>query len=688
MTRMKHWTRLLAIGVVLALVMAACAAEDTGETDAARAEAAAAEAAAEAAQAAAAAAEAEAAAAEAEAEQARAEAELAAAQAAEDEAAVAAAEAALAEAEAQAAAAAEAAEAAAAAAEAEAAAAEAEAEQARAEAELAAARAAEDEAAVAEAEAALAAAQAATEAAQEAAEAAQAQVRAARAETEAAQAEAAAALAVAEEAAAAAGIDLNNVIISTPSLVAQADYARAPYVAPAHAAGLLALGGYLYRYLPDGEYVPDLATDFPEFSEDGLTMTVTLREGLVYSDGTPVVAQDAVVTLQRARDEGPFGAQMASFESAEAIDDHTIVYTLNEPFSCLNNQIVCSENMPLHPHEQVLADPEGYFAKPVSASQYVITDWVPGSPTMVMEANPNYWRGEPVIKKLTLASATDPISRLLQVTTGAAAMGFDIPASVRADLPDDVIQIVHPIGGTFWFVIRSDVDGPLGDVRVRKALCLAMDRDAINERAFLGTAEPGGSILSRYRTEWDYEDIVPLERDVEGAIALLAEAGYADGFSTPLQTMGARPGWTDASTILAENWADIGVTAEVQPLEDAIIIDNIINRAYDAMWIGSGGPNFSTLRTLFYPNNFWSNSVAFADDSVTAAFDELAVAMPSGDMEASQQLQTEVQRLALDIGANYCPMGERAVLVGSRLSTDILAMIPASQNFWVATEGG
>ncbi len=667
MTGRKYWTRLLAIGVVLSLILAACASEDTGETDAARADAAAAEAAADAAQAATAAAEAEAA-------QAKAEAALAAARAAEDEAAVAAAEAALAEAENRAAATAEAAEA-------TAAAATAEADEAKAEAALAAARAAEDSAAVAAAEAALAEAQAATDAAQAAAEAAQAQVQVAQAEVQAA-------LAAAEAAAAAAGIDLNDVIISTPSLVAQADYARAPYVAPAHAAGLLAFGGYLYRYDARGDLIPDLATDFPDVSEDGLTMTVTLREGLVYSDGTPVVAQDAVVTLQRAKDEGPFGAQMASFDYAEAVDDRTILYYMNEPFSCLNNQIVCSENMPLHPHERVLADPEGYFANPVSATQYVISDWVPGSPTMVLEANPTYWRGEAVIKGLTLASATDPISRLLQVTTGAAAMGFDIPASVRADLPDEVNQIVHPIGGTFWFVIRSDAPGPLADVRVRKALCLAMDRDAINERAFLGTAEPGGSILSRYRSEWEYEDIIPLERDVEGAKALLAEAGYADGFETPLQTMGARPGWTDASTILAENWADIGVTAEVQPLEDAIIIQNIINRTYDTMWIGSGGPNFSTLRTLFYPDNFWSNSVAFDDDSVTAAFDELAVAMPTGDMEASQRLQSEVQRLALDIGANYCPMGERAVLVGNRLSTDILAMIPASQNFWVATESG
>jgi peptide/nickel transport system substrate-binding protein len=681
MTKGKYWTRFLAIGVVLSLILAACAGEDTAETDAARAEAAAASAAADAAEAAAAAAE-------AEAEQARAEAELAAARAAEDEAAVAAAEAALAEAEDRAAAAAEAANATAAAAEAEAAAAAAEAEEALAEAELAAARAAEDEAAVAAAEAALAEAQAAAEAAQDAAEDAAAQVEAAQAEVQAAQAEAAAALAAAEEAAAAAGIDLNNVIISTPSLVAQADYARAPYVAPAHAAGLLALGGYMYRYDAQGKYVADLAEDFPVMAEDGSTMTVTLREGLVYSDGTPVVAQDAVVTLRRAKEEGPFAGNLGAFDYAEAVDDRTIVYYMNSPFSCLTAQIVCSEHLPLHPHEQVEADPEAYFAKPASASQYVISDWVPGSPTMVLEANPNYWQGEPIVKKLTLASATDPISRLLQVTTGAAAMGFDIPVSVRADLPEDVMQFVHPIGGTFWFVIRSDSPGALGDVRVRKALCLAMDRDAINERAFLGTAEPGGAILSRYRSEWVYEDIVPRERDVEGAKALLAEAGYADGFETPLQTMGARPGWTDAATILAENWADIGVKASVEPLEDAIIIDNIRNRAYDAMWIGSGGDNLSTLRFLFYPENFWSTSINFADDGVTAAFEELAAAMSSGDLEEAQRLQTEVQRLALDVGANYCPMGERAVLIGSRIPADILTMIPASQNFWVATEGG
>ncbi|MCY3560601.1 MAG: ABC transporter substrate-binding protein [bacterium] len=667
MTRTTYWTRLLAIGVVLSLLLAACASEDTAETDAARAEAAAAQAAAQAAEAAAAAAE-------AEAEQARAEAELAAAQAAEDEAAVAAAQAALAEAEAQAQAAAEAAETAAAAAEAEAA-------EAMAEAELAAARAAEDEAAVEAAEAALAEAQSAAAEAQEAADAAQAQVQAA-------QAEAAAALAEAEAAAAAAGIDLNDVIISTPSLVAQADYARAPYVAPAHAAGLLALGGYLYRYEADGTVVPDLATDFPDTSDDGLTMTVTLREGLVYSDGTPVVAQDAVVTLRRAKEEGPFAGNLGAFDYAEATDDRTIVYHMNSPLSCRLSPVVCAEHLPLHPHEQVEADAEAYFAQPVSASQYVIADWQPGSPTMVLEANPNYWRGEPVIKKLTLASATDPISRLLQVTTGAAAMGFDIPVAVRADLPEDVNQIVHPIGGVFWFVIRSDSPGPLSDVRVRRALCLAMDRDAINERAFLGIAEPISSILSQYRTEWDHVNILPMERDVETARALLAEAGYPDGFSTPLQTMGARPGWTDAATILAENWADIGVTAEVQPLEDAIIIENIRNRNYDTMWIGSGGDNLTILRFLWYPENFWSSSIAFADDQVTAAYDELVDAFARGDQEASQRLQVEIQERAFDVGANYCPQGERAVLVGSRLSTDILAMIPASQNFWVATEGG
>ncbi len=652
----RSWKGLIVLGLIAALLLAACASSDSGAAEPDNSAIENAEAAQREAEAAVAAAEAKAAEAEAQAALAQAEAEGAAA-------AVAAAEAKAAEAEAQAALAQAEAEGS----KDEIARAQEALEEAQMEADIAEARAYDAERYAQEAEREVLAAEMARLQAQEAEREAQAAAEMARDRS---------------------AMSLDRVVISTPSLVAQADYARAPYVAPAHAAGLLAFGGYLFRYEADGSFVPDLAEDFPEFSDDRLTMTVTLRDGLVYSDGTPVVAQDAVVTLERAKAEGPFGAQMASLDYAEAPDDRTIVYHLNEPFDCRTQKIVCSEQLPIHPHEQVLADPEEYFTKPVSASQYMVSEWAPGSPTMVLEANPNYWQGPPAIQTLVLASATDAISRLLQVTTGDAAVGFDIPVSVRADLPPEVNQVVHPIGGTFWFVTRSDSPGPLADVRVRKAMCMVADRFAINERAFLGTAEPVGSILSKHRTEWVYEDIIPLERDVEGAKALLEEAGYGDGFSIPLQTWGARPGWTDAATVLAENLAEIGITAEVQPVEDAVAIDNIINRNYDVMWVGSGGDNFSTLRTLFYTNNFWSNSVAFSDAEVDGLMDTLAVAMATGQLDEAQQLQTEVQSVALDKSANYCPTGERAVLVGSRLPADVLSMIPASQNFWIGKAEG
>ncbi len=583
----------------------------------------------------------------------------------------------------------------------------AEAATARQEASAAQEEAAEAAAALAQAQADMEAAQAAAEAAMEGDEAAQAEADAAaaalaqaQADLEAAEEAQAAAEQAAEEAREAAAqaaatttttqpdamaMMLDEVVVSTPSLVAQADYARAPYVAPAHMAGLLAFGGYMYRYLGDGTYVPDLAEDFPTYSDDGLTMTIRLKPDLVYSDGTPVVAQDAVVTLERAKAEGPFGGQLVALESAEAPDDRTIVYNLAQPFNCFSQKVVCSEVLPLHPHEQVLADPVEYFEKPVSASQYMVTEWFPGSPTMTLEANPNYHAGPPAIRKLVLSSATDPISRLLQVSTGAAQVGFDIPVAVRADLPDDVNQIIHPIGGVFWIAIRSDSPGALADVRVRKALCHAIDRNEISERAFLGTAEPVGGVLSRSRTEWEYEDVIPLERNLDEARRLLAEAGYPDGFSVPLQTWGARPGWTDAATIVAEQWTDIGVTAEVQPVEDAVAIQSLINRDYDVQWVGGGGDNLTILTTIYYPDNFWSNSVAFGDPDVTRMIEELGVAMSTGDAAESQRLQTDIQRAAWEAGANYCPVGERAVLVGSRLPLDTLQVIPASQNLWIVT---
>lgn len=563
---------------------------------------------------------------------------------------------------------------------------------ARAEASAAEAELAQAQAALEAAQAEAAAAMEGDETSQEALDAA----AAALAEAEQTAAAAQEAAAAAEEALAEATTTttqpdpmialLDEVVVSTPSLVAQADYGRAPYVAPAQMAGLLAFGGYLYRYLGDGTYVPDLAEDFPTYSEDGTTMTVKLKPGLVYSDGTPIVAQDAVVTLERAK-EGPFGGNLAALESAEAVDDLTIVYNLGQPFRCFAQKVVCGENMPLHPHEQVLADPVAYFEKPVSASQYVVSEWFPGSPTMTLEANPNYHGGPPAIRRLVLASATDPISRLLQVSTGAAQVGFDIPVAVRADLPDDVNQIVHPIGGVFWIAIRSDSPGALSDVRVRKALCHAIDREEISERAFLGTAQPVGGVLPRSRTEWEYEDVIPLERNLDEAKRLLAEAGHEEGFSLALQTWGARPGWTDAATVVAEQWTDIGVTAEVQPVEDAVAIQSLINRDYEVQWVGGGGDNLTILTFIFYPDNFWSNSVSFSDDEVTRMIDELANAMSTGDLEASQRLQTEIQRAAWEAGANYCPVGERTVLVGSRLPLDILQVIPASQNLWVAAAG-
>ena len=657
--------RPVVVGVALGLMLASCAGGSTegaaalGQTEAAEAAAAAAERAAQAAA--------------AEAAEARAEAALAAARAEEDSAAAAAAEAARAEAE-------SAATAARTAAEAVAEAAAAEAAEARAQAALAAARAEEDSAAVAAAEAALARAEADAEAAREAAVAAERAVAEAQA-------------AVEEQAAAAAQdaeatqdqflIGLDDVIIVMADPVVQADYAAEPYLGPEHAAGLLAFGGYLYRYGPDGLPVPDLAEDFPVFSEDGLTMTVTLRPDLVYSDGTPVVAQDAVVTLRRAK-QGPLGTNLAAFDIAEAPDERTIVYRLRESIDCRIRTLACSEQMPLHPHAHVEADPEGYFSRPVSASQYVVVDWAPGSDAVVLEANPNYWRGPPAIQRLTLAASPEPLPRLLRLASGAAAVAVDIPPEAQADLPDDVEVVVHPTGGTYWFVIRSDAPGPLGDPQVRRALCLAADRQAINERAFLGTVEVTGAVLSRYRLGWEYEEILPLGRDLDSARELLVAAGHGDGFEITLQTRSSQPGWIEAASVLAENWVEIGVDADVQPAEDLVSIQNILSHDYDVMWAASGGDNLDTLRLLLYPGSFWSDSVAFADETVRAALDELTVAVATGDAETAQHLQTEIQRLALDAGVNYCPIAERTMLVGSRLPAGVLHMIPASSSFWIA----
>jgi peptide/nickel transport system substrate-binding protein len=430
----------------------------------------------------------------------------------------------------------------------------------------------------------------------------------------------------------------------------------------------LLVSGQLYRM--DANRVPqlDLLED-AKVSDDGLTVTHTLKSGLKYSDGTPVVAEDAVVALKRLRDT-PGAYLFDRVKSASAPDDRTIVWKLKAPYPDFPD-VLAQQYLLMHPHEAVEADAESYFKHPVSAGPFMIADWTPGGPSMTVKANPQYW-ATPKLKGIKFQSVQDLSSRALQLTQGQLDYVFDLPPSTRDSFPPAVTVEPHPLGGMYNVTFNLDQKGPLADPKVRQAISLAIDRDAVAEKAFFGLGKPACAYL--YSGTDAHECMLPNDgkQDLDAARELLSQTPYKDGFKFELQVWN-RPGWGDAALIIAENLAEIGIKAEVTPLEDAVAVERLGSGDFQAQFSGNTGSPVIFLQNELLPGTFWGDAARYDDPAVAKLLDAASrESEPATRKELLTKAQKEVYRQMPHI-----PIIDRAVLSGSRLPADVLtAMTP------------
>jgi peptide/nickel transport system substrate-binding protein len=443
------------------------------------------------------------------------------------------------------------------------------------------------------------------------------------------------------------------------------------------------IAGRLFRLNDDFSVVPELADSY-EWSADSLTLTIEMKDGLQYSDGTSVLASDVVFAYERQRDlPGPqFSAFLGAVESATAPDDTTVVFSLATPDIDLLGSLG-SMVMGIHPQEMIENDPD-YFKHPVSAGPYVVVDWTPGESSWVLEENPNYVRGAMSVKQLTLSSIADMTSRVLQLSTGQIDYVYDLPVAASASFPDEVTTTPVPINGQYHLVFNMALpdDHPLRDANVRKAISLAIDRTEVNEKAFQGISTPA--------TEFAYP-ANPYGReglfgpqDLDAARAALAASAFAGGFKVELQTWGARAGWTDASLVMAENLGEIGIEVEVTPIEDAVAVANLAAGTYEFQFSGNAAAPLQFFKILFVPGNWWADQARYDNPEVTALINEASGALTVEARAGLLELATDIA--AIDLA--FVPISERVVLTGNRLPGVIVeANLPPGNNPWISTLG-
>jgi len=336
---------------------------------------------------------------------------------------------------------------------------------------------------------------------------------------------------------------------------------------------LYAMHDALIKPLPGNNMAPCLAESWKE-SADGLVYEFKLREGLRFHNGDPFTADDVKFSFQRYR-----GASAKLLhdrvKSVDILDPHRVRFVLHKPWPDFlvfyaTPATGAAWVVPKKYIEKVGED--GFMRQPVGLGPYRFVRMDPGL-ELVVEANEQYWRKKPSIKRFVIKGVPDRTTRLAMLKTGEADIAYLMvgleAATVKADPRLRLAQVIP--SATWWmeFPEQWKPKSPWHDRRVRLAANLAIDKRALNEAERLGFSRLTGSIIPSVM-EFALR-IEPYPYEPAQAKRLLAEAGYPNGFDagdlTPL------PPFTTMGEAIGNYLAAAGIRTRVRSMERATFLD-------------------------------------------------------------------------------------------------------------------
>lgn len=367
----------------------------------------------------------------------------------------------------------------------------------------------------------------------------------------------------------------------------------------------------LYKKLEDGSVVPDLAAGEPEVSEDGLTYTIKLKDGLVWSDGEPITAHDFVFGINRNLTYGAENGfvtdkmvrylegaeeyladtevdlETFSFAGVEALDDTTVVYHLKTPCAFFTGLLCGSGFLPLR--EDVA---EAGFSEWAVEPGYPVTgayvlDYCNENEKVVLTKNESFYDAEDVtVDEITFQVMPDMDAQAAAFKTGDLDAALAISASIVSTYENQNELWNRPQQSVYSIDLNSGEKGPeaLKDVNVRRALAISINRDeivkAINAGNFytpLYGYVPFGmkGAEDDFRKEGDAKQLYQAY-DPEKAKELLKEAGYDESNPLTLKYKYSNNSiHADVAQMLEQMWKAVGVNVELEVVESGVFYDQI-----------------------------------------------------------------------------------------------------------------
>ena len=334
----------------------------------------------------------------------------------------------------------------------------------------------------------------------------------------------------------------------------------------------------LTRITQNGTVAPALADNW-SVSPDGLVWVFHLHGGVRFHDGTTFDAGDVKFSLERLLAPDSANAQKALFEpigSVTVVDSLTVRISLNRPVSALPYLLGWGDAV-MVAQESAATN----ASRPVGTGPFRFDSWQRGN-ALTLSRNDAYWGAAPRMRTVVFRFIGDPTAAFAAMSAGDldAYPNYPAPENVSQFREDPRFRVV--IGASEGKVILgiNNRTAPFNDVRVRQAIAHAIDRQAIIDGAMFGFGEPIGSHYSRQGS--GYLDLTGLyPHDPARARALLAEAGYPEGFSATLR-LPPRPYARRGGEVLAAQLAEIGIRVKIENLEWAQWLDQVFKRhAFD-----------------------------------------------------------------------------------------------------------
>lgn len=337
------------------------------------------------------------------------------------------------------------------------------------------------------------------------------------------------------------------------------------------------------------EMQPALAESWT-VSDDQLTWTFELRDGVTFHDGSAFTAEDVVYSYDRIVDDELANAwKFAAVTDVVAVDEDTVTITVAQPTPNLLSNLGGFKGMAIVSEENVTSG--DIQTKPIGTGPFKVDSVVSGD-SITLTANADYWGGAPALGGVTFSFISEPATALAALRSGEVDWTDVVPDQQVAELQEneDLTLETSP-SSDYWYLALNENKAPWDDVRVRQAIAYAIDRDAIVQATSYGTAQENQLAIpedSVWFTGYD-----TYSTDLDKAKQLLDEAGFTGGTLDFLATSDY-PETVTAAQIIASNLEPLGIDVQIRQPDFSTWLDEQNSGNFDLLmmgWLGNIDPD-------------------------------------------------------------------------------------------------